>query len=201
MNPRSRSVSTTAPCGTSIATWISSGLPPLVAMSQSHICASPSPLCAKVRLPSRLPLASVSQTSCFWDAQSTPANQLWISSIDFPPPFEPPRHLPVPVLALNGAFFPLGILSRPPTGAHVPCRRSPEIRGAGSKRLLPAGGSAREGYADLLALAVLRSATLHFTQPAQQPPKPLENSTGPGGTCSAIAPARPGRGPSTFPYE
>jgi len=25
---------------------------------------------------------------------------------------------------------------------------------------------------------VLRSATLHFTQPAQQPPKPLENSTG-----------------------
>jgi hypothetical protein len=45
--------------------------------------------------------------------------------------------------------------------------------------LLPAGGSAREGYADLPALAVLRSATLHFTQPAQQPPKPLENSTGP----------------------
>ena len=74
------------------------------------------------------------------------------------------------VLALNGAFFPLGFLSRPPAGAHVPFRRSPEIRGAGSKRLLPAGGSAWEGYADLLVQAVLRSATLHVTQPAQQPP-------------------------------
>jgi hypothetical protein len=37
--------------------------------------------------------------------------------------FEPPRHLPVPVLALKGAFFPLGFISRPPTGAHVHCRR------------------------------------------------------------------------------
>ena len=46
---RREAVSTTGPCGTSIATWISLGLPPLVAMSQSHICASPAPLCSKVR--------------------------------------------------------------------------------------------------------------------------------------------------------
>src|SRR5271157_5621647 len=145
---------------------MSSGLPPLVAMSQSHICASPSPLCSKVRLPSRLPLASVSQTSCSWDAQSTPANQLWVSCIDFPRAnFEPPRHLPVPVLALDGAFFPLGFLSRPPAGAHVQSRRSPVIRGAGSKRLLPAGGSVQESSADSLAQAVL-------------PSKPLQNGTG-----------------------
>src|SRR5208337_4623174 len=38
---------------------------------------------------------------------------------------EPPRHLPVPVLALEGAFFPLGVISRPPAGAHVRFRHSP----------------------------------------------------------------------------
>ena len=107
-----------------------------------------------------------------------PANQLWISSIDFPPPFEPPRHWPVPCTGAQRRILPTGHPIAATHRAHVPCRRSPEIRGAGSKRLLPAGGSAREGYADLLALAVLRSARLHFTQPAQQPPKPLKNSTG-----------------------
>ncbi len=50
--------------------------------------------------------------------------------------------------------------------------------GAGSRRLLPASSSVLEGCADLLAPAVLRSSTLHFAQPALQPPKPLETGTG-----------------------
>ena len=37
--------------------------------------------------------------------------------------------------------------------------------GAQGQTVAPGEGSAREGYADLLALAVLRSARLHFTQP------------------------------------
>ena len=56
-------------------------------------------------------------------------------------------------------------ISRPPAGAHVPGRRSPEIQGAGPKRLLPAGSSIQEGCADSRAVTVLRSATLHFAQP------------------------------------
>jgi hypothetical protein len=45
--------------------------------------------------------------------------------------FEPPRHLPVPVLELKGAFFPLGFISRPAAGAHVQSRRSPETGAQG----------------------------------------------------------------------
>jgi hypothetical protein len=73
-----------------------------------------------------------------------------------------------------------------PTGLHIAATRRgtcPKqalsgIRGAGSTRLLPAGGSVWEGCADSLAPAVLRSATLHSAQPARSPPKPPENGTG-----------------------
>ena len=59
--------------------------------------------------------------------------------------------------------------------------------GAGSRRLLPAGSSVREGCADSLAQAVLRCATLHFAQPARLlPPKPPQNGTGSGFLFAAI---------------
>ena len=130
-----------APCGTSIATWISSGLPPLVAMSQLHICASPSPLCSKVLLPSRLPLASASQTSCFWDAQSTPANHLGVLSIS---------SLPLLLRATHDIGRPLYWRSKARSchwascHGHLPGRSSPtgahrRKRGAGMSRQLPAG--------------------------------------------------------------
>src|SRR5215510_10666713 len=55
LNPRSISVSTTGPCGTSIAIRIASGVPLVVATSQSAMRASPSPLCSTWSRPSRLP--------------------------------------------------------------------------------------------------------------------------------------------------
>jgi len=72
---RSISVSTMGPCGTSIAMWISSGVPPVVAMSQSDMRASPSPLCATWSRPRRFPSQSVTTMSCFSLAQSTAAYQ------------------------------------------------------------------------------------------------------------------------------
>ena len=113
-------------------------------MSQLHICASPSPLCSKVLLPSRLPLASASQTSCFWDAQSTPANHLGVLSIS---------SLPLLLRATHDIGRSLYWCSKArsshwaschghPAGAQFPNRRSPEKRRRRVKQAAP-GRAAR----------------------------------------------------------
>ena len=62
VKPRSIRVSTTGPCGTSMATPTSCGCALISARSQSVISASPVPLCWKDRCPTVLPSLSTTQT-------------------------------------------------------------------------------------------------------------------------------------------
>src|SRR5918994_4844767 len=100
--PRSSSTSTTGPCGTSIATATVLGRP-ATDTSQSHMATRPAPLWAKARSPTTVPATSRRQTWCFSDPQSTPANQLLVTSdMVLVLPCHPSHHdgLPIPVLAL-----------------------------------------------------------------------------------------------------
>src|SRR5262249_16665742 len=96
-----------------MATWMSCAAAFVSDSSQSAICARPAPLCSKIRCPTISSLSPVSTTSCLSLAQSTPANHCRrvVSVIWLLPPFlaKPSRSLSVPVLALEGAVFPLDI--------------------------------------------------------------------------------------------
>src|SRR3712207_6478022 len=103
--PRSSSASTTGPCGTSIAT-ATVPAPSLTDASQRQRAARPAPPCGNSRLPTTFPAASSTQTWCFCEPQSTPANQPVVTSVMVPFPqasHEPPRRSPGSVSALEGA--------------------------------------------------------------------------------------------------
>ena len=108
--PRSIRLSTTGPCGTSMATDTASGAAPVCLPIQAAISARPSPPWANPRSPTLRPWASITNTWCVCDAQSTPTNQSRPRSSTTPSiGFEPPQCLPIPVLALEGADSPQGI--------------------------------------------------------------------------------------------
>src|SRR6187397_2938423 len=146
MKPRSRSTSTTGPCGTSsaIATTLAA---PVIDCTQSASSASPAPLCGNSRSPATPPRASSTQAWCFSEPQSTAANQPIVSSaiyLSLLASHEPPRRLPIPVPALEGAT---SYWASPwPT-----CRgTSPTLVLAARVRewSLPTGRPARSAYAD-----------------------------------------------------
>ena len=117
----------------------------------AHLC---EPLAAMLEGPLAKPLAvgigkpDVMLLGCPIDARKP---TLGFMHLIFPRcNFEPPRHLPVPVLALKAHSSHWASYRGHPPG-HMSIAGASGNPGAGSRRLLPAGSSVREGCADLLA--------------------------------------------------
>src|SRR5262249_10642340 len=173
-----------------MATWMSCAAAFVSDSSQSAICARPAPLCSKIRCPTISSLSPVSTTSCLSLAQSTPANHCrrLVSVIWLLPPFlaKPSRSLSVPVLALEGAVFPLDIDRYQFAGARLRKRCSKH----GDDVVTP-GESARLWKttpvgARVAGHASFRCASLRMTCDDAVFPKPHSNGTGMTGGAAPL---------------
>ena len=100
---RSIMVSTTGPCGSSIAIPIPCGTESALARIQSAISARPAPLCGKARSPRILPERSTTQT---W----------WLSE---------PQSMPAKLRRVSMSFLSIGLTERVATMPSGPCTGAP----------------------------------------------------------------------------